>query len=162
VTVKLVVSGFVAVLLLAGVSPSVVMGTPIPDAPAQSTAIPLPTPEKVDPTAWQSVIDGQIQAFRKGDAKSALSYASATFRANFSDPSAFMVAIAGSGYAPIFTSVSDSFGKFQQPDSKSVVQEVDFVGPKQELFIAIYQLGLEADGWRVEGVQLSQSQSIGV
>ena len=159
---RLIGFGSIVILVLASACLSPAAGTPPVGAAAPQAAPEASGTVKVDPTAWQGVIDGQIAAFRKGDAATALSYAGASFRSTFSDPATFMMAIAGSGYAPIFTSVSDSFGKFQQPDPKSVLQEVDFIGPNQELFIAIYQLGLEADGWRVEGVQLAQAQGLGV
>ena len=118
-----------------------------PAAPTVTTPAPALTPPAdtvPDPAAWQSVITGQIDAFRKGDSAGALSFAGAMFQKTFTDPSMFMVAIAQSGYIPIFTSVSHSFGTFTQPDALTVVQVVELVGPKQELFEAIYALAKEA------------------
>jgi len=117
-------------------------------------------PVAADPSPWQTVITGQIEAFRKGDGKTALSFAGAAFQKAFSDPNTFMISIAASGYAPIFTSVSHSFGKFSQPDATTAIQVVDLVGPKQETFEAIYVLTKETDGWRVEGVELMKTNSV--
>ncbi len=72
------------------------------------------------------------------------------------------MSIANSGYTPIFTSVSQSFGKFAQPDPDSVVQVVNLVGAKQELYEAIYVLGREDGQWRVQGVQLAKLDGVGV
>lgn len=125
--------------------------------PAAAPADVLP-----DPAAWQSVITGQIEAFRHGDAPTAFSYASAPFQKAFPDAMTFMEAIAASGYLPIFTSVSHSFGKFTKLDDQTVVQVVILIGAKQELFDAIYQLTKEPGGWRVTGVQLVQENGMAV
>jgi hypothetical protein len=131
-------------------------------APAQTPQAAAPTDVKPDPAEWQSVITGQIEAFRKGDGATALSFAAQVFKTTFKDPNTFMVSIAASGYTPIFTSVSQSFGAFTQPDAMTVVQVVNLIGPKQELYEAIYALGKEADGWRIEGVQLTKKDSVSV
>ena len=73
-----------------------------------------------------------------------------------------MVSIAQSGYAPIMTSVSHSFGSFTQLDPDSVMQVVTIVGPRQEIYQAIYSLGREADGWRVQGVTLMKEDAVSV
>jgi len=115
-----------------------------------------------DPSAWQDVITGQIQAFHDGDATKALSYAGAAFQKTFTDPAVFMMSIAQSGYTPIMTSVSHSFGSYSQPDTNSAVQVVKLVGAKQDLFEAIYAMTKEAGGWRVQGVELMQMPGMGV
>jgi hypothetical protein len=124
-----------------------------PETPAEITP---------DPSPWQDVITGQIEAFRKGDGKTALGYAGAAFQKTFADPDTFMISIAASGYGPIFTSVSHSFGRFTQPDANSVVQVVELIGPRQESYEAIYALGKEAGGWRVEGVELMKTADMNI
>ena len=138
--------------------------TPAPAAPAL-TSPPLVTPPAEivpDPSAWQNVITGQIEAFRHGDAPTAFGFAAAPFQTAFPDAMTFMESIAASGYTPIFTSVSHSFGKFTKLDDQTVMQIVNLVGAKQELFDAVYQLTKEAGGWRVVGVQLMKSNGIAV
>lgn len=117
---------------------------------------------QVEPAPWQETITGQIQAFRDGDAPGALSYAGAGFQTAFSSPEAFFVTIMGSGYAPIGTSVSHSFGSFQRIDEANVAQQVRLVGPAQELYEAVYVLREEAEGWRVQGVQLVKTAAVGI
>ena len=151
-----------AVLLLASPAFAMAAGAPAAPSAAASSGAASPADTVPDPAAWQDVINGQIEAFRKGDGAAALNLAAAAFRKTFSDPAVFMVTIAASGYAPIFTSVSHSFGSYTQPDAESVVQVVTLVGPKQELYEAVYALGKEADGWRVQGVTLMKEEGMSV
>jgi hypothetical protein len=147
----------IVVSLCFGAAPAV-FADPAPATsapPAATTVVP-------DPAAWQGVISGQIEAFRKGDAPTAFSYAGSAFQKTFTDPAQFMLSIAASGYAPIFTSVSHQFGGFAQPDDKTVVQNVTLIGPNREVYKAIYALALEPTGWRVQGVELMKDDSIGV
>jgi hypothetical protein len=111
-------------------------------------------PEAAEEAPWQTVITHQIEAFREGDALVALSFAATPFHKQFSDPFAFMAAIFNSGYSPIFLSQSHSFGQFQRLAPGSALQVVRFVGPKQEVFEAVYEMTEEAEGWRVAGVML--------
>ncbi len=110
---------------------------------------------------WQAVISAQIVAFRTHDAKAALSYAAAPFQ-TFKDPEAFYLMIIGSGYGPIATSRSHSFGQFKMLDEGQVLQEVYIVDSDQRLYEAIYALGKEEGGWRVQGVQMVKQEGMGV
>ena len=111
---------------------------------------------------WQSVITSQIEAFRTRDAAAAFSYAGAGFQVTFPSAEAFFNAIVAAGYAPIMESRSHSFGRFQKLGDKAVVQEVKFVGNDQSLYGAIYMLAEEANGWRVQGVQLAKQAGVGI
>lgn len=126
-------------------------------AQAQDAAVPGAT---IEP--WQSVITSQIEAFRAKDAPGAFQYAGAGFQVAFPSAEAFFSAIVGSGYAPIMESRSHSFGKFQKMGDKAVVQEVKLVGNDLSLYEAFYQLAEEANGWRVQGVQLLKQPGIGI
>ena len=137
-------------------------GAPQPALAAEAVPATPPAQQVPDPSAWQAVVTGQIEAFRKGDAAAALGFAASGFRKMFSNPAVFMVSIAQSGYAPIMTSVSHSFGSFTQLDPDSVMQVVTIVGPRQEIYQAIYSLGREADGWRVQGVTLMKEDAVSV
>lgn len=121
---------------------------------------PAPPTAGVEP--WQSVIDSQIEAFRAKDAAGAFQWAGAGFQVAFPSPEAFFAAIVGSGYAPIMESRSHSFGKFQKLGDKSVLQEVKLLGNDQGLYEAFYMLAEEANGWRVQGVQLAKQPGVGI
>lgn len=111
---------------------------------------------------WQQVISSQIQAFRDRDAPEAMNYAAAGFHARFSSPEEFFIVIIGSGYGPIMESRSHSFGEFHMLDDKTVAQQVRFAGGDQRVYEAVYVLGREEAGWRVQGVQLAQTAAVGI
>jgi hypothetical protein len=138
--------------------------SPAPDlsssAPASASEMPAPDQAVVD--EWQGVVSAQIVAFRTHDAPGALKYASAPFHASFTDPEKFYAAIIASGYGPIVTSKSESFGPFQMVADGMVLQDVKLTGTDQSVYEAIYQLTKEADGWRVAGVQMVKTPAIGV
>jgi hypothetical protein len=113
-------------------------------------------------TPWQDIISSQIQAFRDRNAPAALSFAGKGFQANFPSPEAFFVTIISSGYAPIMESRSHTFGMFQMVDDKSVAQQVRLTGENQQLYEAVYLLTEEETGWRVQGVQLTQTKAVGI
>jgi hypothetical protein len=105
-------------------------------------------------TAWQSVVGGQIEAFRQNDAETAFSFAASGFHTTYPTAEAFFAVIAASGYAPIVQSRTHSFGSFTQIDDTEVVQEVNLVGRDLTLYVATYRLQQEEAGWRIVGVAL--------
>jgi len=133
---------------------------------ALSVLLVSPTPLRADPgplaSEWQTVIASQILAFRTHDADAALNYAGDAFHKSFSDPREFFVAIMGSGYSPIMESVSQSFGHYKILSPDLVLQEVKLTGSDQTVYEALYQLSHEASGWRVLGVQLMKTRSLGI
>ena len=117
-----------------------------------------------DEAPWQATITGQIEAFRAQDGAAALGFAAEGFRTQFAGQAdAFYAAIVASGYGAIVDSRSHSFGEFKRIDEVTVLQVVDFVGPDQGLYSALYQLGDEAgEGWRVQGVALRREAGVGI
>jgi hypothetical protein len=117
-----------------------------------ATTVLAQDPSPAEP--WQQVITNQIEAFRNGDAPVAFGYASAGFQHNFGSPGMFLRALIASGYAPIILSTSHTFGTFNRDDDGSVRQVVKFIGPRHELYRAVYALEDEDGRWRVEAVIL--------
>ncbi len=111
---------------------------------------------------WQAAITGQLEAFRSGDGAGALSFAGAAFRATFSDPDAFLTTIATTGYAPLVSSRSHSFGEYEMIGDGVVLQLVRLVAPDQSLYTAAYEMAREDEGWRVQGVQMVKTTGIGI
>ena len=138
------------------VSSSIPSMAPMPDASSPAT------PDAAMIADWQGVIHSQIQAFRDHDAVAALSYAAATFHKTYADPNQFFAAIVGAGYGPIVDSRSETFGPYAMMAADVVYQDVKFVGKDQALYEAVYRLGREPDGWRVEGVELVKTPGVGV
>lgn len=112
--------------------------------------------------AWQIAITGQIEAFRRGDAEAALSFAGSGFQMQYADPLRFYSDIKRSGYGPILDSRSHSFGGFEWVGNGAVAQVVLLQGPDQGLYQALYSLAAEPDGWRVQGVVLRKREGVGV
>ena len=117
-----------------------------------------------DEAAWQATVTGQVEAFRAQDGAGALSFAGEGFRSQFAgQPEAFYAAIIGSGYEAIVRSRSHSFGEFNRLSETRVVQVVNFVGPDQGLYAALYELIDEpGEGWRVQGVALRREAGVGI
>ena len=91
-------------------------------------------------TPWQEVITGQIQAFRDHDAPAAFSYAGAGLESS-----------------------KHSFGRYELlGEDQGVIQAVRFIGKDQEYYDAVYQLTEEAEGWRVQGVQLVRREGMAI
>lgn len=111
---------------------------------------------------WQAIISSQIEAFRVQDGPGALSFASAGFRAQFSDAQLFYDSILAAGYGPILESRSHSFGEFRRISADIAVQIVLIVGPDQDLYEAIYEMRNEAGGWRVFGVALWREEGFAI
>jgi hypothetical protein len=114
------------------------------------------------PQMWQDTITTQIEAFRTHDSAGALRMASEAFRSSFPDAETFYRVIVGSGYAPIALSRTHQFGDCRRVDADRVMQDVTLIGADQSLYSARYLLGREADGWRVEAVQLTDEKAIGI
>jgi hypothetical protein len=114
--------------------------------------------------AWRETVTGQILALRGGDGVAALSFAGATFRANYqANPQQFVDDIARSGYGPIGESRSHTFGASRELAPGAVLQEVEFVGTDGRVWEAVYQLVDERDeGWRIQGVVLRSTESLGI
>lgn len=123
-------------------------------APAQEAA--------PDPGDWQSVITGQIEAFRSGDDATALSFAGRAFQYSFADPAAFVFSIRNSGYGPIIDSTAHSFGIYDVVNAGVVLQIVEITGADLRNWVALYQLGLEGEGWRVHSVKLRAKPALNI
>jgi len=111
---------------------------------------------------WQKVITSQIEAFRAEDSAGALELAGAGFREQFDDPDIFYLSVLAAGYGPLLQSRSHTFGEFERVGEEGALQVVLIVGPEQALYIAVFQMREEAEGWRVHGVMLARDEGVGI
>jgi hypothetical protein len=113
---------------------------------------------------WQSAITQQIEAFRRGDAETALSFAAFSFQVRYRDQqaAAFVRDVERSGYGPILSSRAHSFGAFRVVEQRQVLQVVKLTGGDLGLYQALYQLRQEPDGWRVESVMLRKQPGLSI
>jgi hypothetical protein len=92
----------------------------------------------------QTVISGQLQAFKTGDGAAAYSYAAPNIQRMFPSQAAFMAMVEG-GYAPVFRSSNAVFGKMTAEGS-GFRQEVYLTDPTGQSYIASYTLERQPDG----------------
>jgi Domain of unknown function (DUF4864) len=101
----------------------------------------------------QSVIRAQEQAFSRGDAAAAWSYASPAIKKLFPRADVFASMVQNS-YAPVWRHKSFEFGE-ARVEGKWVAQRVHIVDADGEAWEAMYTLEQEADGsWEITGCSL--------
>ena len=113
-------------------------------------AAPAEVPLMSEQDQIQTVIAGQLEAFRAGDVAQAFSYADAPIQALFGNAQQFGVMVQ-QGYAPIFTNASYEFGQFQVLGINAV-QIVMVLGNDGTRAVAQYRLSKGSGEWRIAGV----------
>jgi hypothetical protein len=111
-----------------------------------------------DRSAIQSLITGQIQAFRADDGSAAWGYASPTIQGIFQTPDNFM-AMVKSGYQPVYRPRSVTFGELLDGPS-GPLQKVYVTGPDGQSYLAVYDMQRQPDGsWKINGCSLTIDNS---
>ena len=106
-----------------------------------------------DVASAQAVIRAQEQAFVRGDAAAAYSYASPAIKKLFPQADIFMVMVQNS-YAPVWRHKSFEFGE-ARIEGKWVAQRVHIVDADGEAWEAMYTLEQDADGsFKITGCSL--------
>lgn len=109
----------------------------------------------------QSVITGQLDAFRRLDADAAFTLASPMIQQMFGTAPNFM-SMVSRAYKPVFHSRQSAFGTLASQDGE-VVQHVELTGPNGGHYLALYRMKKQPDGsWKIDGCQLVKSDSVGV
>ena len=108
---------------------------------------------QTDRQAIASVIESQLDAFRRDDGVAAFAHASPTIRDMFGTPDIFMDMVR-QGYAPVYRPQHYEFRSLD--DSTAVpTQDVYLIGPDGGPVIARYTMQRQPDGsWRIAGCQL--------
>lgn len=110
--------------------------------------------------AAQGVIDGQLKAFARGDNAGAYAFAAPTIKQMFPTVEAFMGMVSGA-YEPVHRPKSYAFGKSEEMDADTVVQQLIIVGPDGKDYEAMYKLQRQPDGsYLINGVSLKASNSL--
>jgi uncharacterized protein DUF4864 len=110
--------------------------------------------------AAQGVIDGQLKAFSRGDNAGAYAFAAPTIKQMFPTVEAFMGMVSGA-YEPVHRPKSYAFGKSEEMDADTVVQQLIIVGPDGKDYEAMYRLQRQPDGsYLINGVSLKASNSL--
>jgi hypothetical protein len=101
----------------------------------------------------QGIIQSQIDAFLRDDAKTAYSFASPSIRGKFPSEEAFFDMVK-KGYAPVYRPGNFAFGR-SKVEGDMVVQEVLISGPDGTDWTALYQLLKQPDGsYKINGVHM--------
>ena len=111
--------------------------------------------------AVETVISGQIAAFRADDGALAYSFAAPSIKRIFPDPDRFM-AMVREGYRPVYRPRYFRFARIDAVGGE-IVQEVDIIGPDGKDWIAVYSLKQHEDGsWKITGCVLKEPEDLGV
>lgn len=114
-----------------------------------------------DRAAIRSVIQTQLDAFRRDDADAAFALAAPGLRHHFGDDPAIFLGMVRQGYQPVYRPRSAVFGAAGITDGQ-VTQKLEVVGPEGAGHEAIYLMEHEADGsWRIGGCVLTDSSAVG-
>ena len=109
--------------------------------------------------AFQSVIQSQLDAFRRDDGNAAFAHASPLIKGMFRTPDNFM-AMVMNGYPQVYRPRTVDFGATivyrGQP-----TQLVYLTGPDGDAVIAYYQMQQQPDGtWQINGVFLEPASNV--
>lgn len=114
-----------------------------------------------DRSAFQTIITGQLEAFRADDGVRAYSYAAPMIRQIFPTPDNFM-AMVQKGYPPVYRPQSYRFGKAELSASGRPIQRVTIEGPDGITYEAIYTMERQPDGtWQINGCALVRAPELG-
>jgi hypothetical protein len=108
----------------------------------------------IDRTRIRAVIEHQLDAFRRDDARSAFAFASPEIQAEFATPEDFLTAVK-TFYEPVYR--PRRTGGFTKPYviDGQLTQPVLLVGPAGNLVIALYAMKKQPDGgWKILGCSL--------
>jgi hypothetical protein len=112
--------------------------------------------------AAQGVIASQLEAFAAGDNAGAYSHAAPNIKRMFPTLDAFMGMVTG-GYQPVHKPRSYAFGKVEELNSTSIVQQLLVVGPDGKNYEAVYTLEMQPDGThKITGVSLRASNALSI
>jgi hypothetical protein len=113
-----------------------------------------------DRAAIRSVIEKQIDAFRRDDDAAAFAYASPGIQMQFGDAATFG-AMVRRGYQPVYHPRRVQFGGLVEGEGR-IVQKVEVIGPDGVPALALYFMEREADGaWRIDGCVLAPAAAEG-
>lgn len=115
---------------------------------------------EADKSTFQSIITGQIEAFRADDGARAYSYAAPMIRQIFPTPETFMRMVQ-QGYPQVYRPQSFRFGDAGFSASGRPTQRVSIVGPDGMSYEAIYTMEQQPDGtWAINGCAIVRAPDI--
>jgi hypothetical protein len=114
---------------------------------------PPPQAHAQDGSILRGLVEGQMSAFRSGDADAAWSYAAPGIKRMFQTPDRF-IAMVRKGYAPVYAPRGVSFGELRT-GARGPELDVFVTGPAGRDWLAVYSFEKQADGsWKISGCRL--------
>lgn len=110
-----------------------------------------------DPAAVRATIEGQLEAFRNGDAAAAYAFAAPSIKRMFPTPERF-IRMVRRGYAPVYEGNSPVFLRARDMGADGFAQEVGLTDSSGQAWTALYTLARQPDGsWRITGCYLRKA-----
>ena len=121
----------------------------------------LPKAKAQDSATLRGLVEGQMSAFRSGDADAAWSYAAPGIKRMFQTPDRF-IDIVQRGYAPVYAPRRVSYGEIRAT-ARGPELEVFVTGPAGRDWLAVYSFEKQADGsWKISGCRLEPGHGASV
>lgn len=110
---------------------------------------------------FREVIEAQLTAFARDDARDAFSYAAPPTQAIFGSPERFMSMVRES-YPAIYRPQAVAFSRRIRTPGGGHAQPVRLIGPDGLGVVAMYRMEEQPDGsWRIAGVQIRKIEERG-
>jgi ketosteroid isomerase-like protein len=116
--------------------------------------------ETADQSAFQAVISGQLEAFKKDDGQTAYSFAAPIVKGIFPSAEIFM-GMVKRGYEPIYKNTKYVFGDLATDTLGRPAQHVIITASDGKRYEAVYAMQQQPDGtWKIAGVQMVEIPSV--
>ena len=116
--------------------------------------------ENPDRSAFQAVISGQLEAFKKDDGQTAYSFAAPIVKGIFPDAEIFMTMVKR-GYEPIYKNTKYVFSDLTTDTLGRPAQHVIITATNGKRYEAVYAMQKQPDGsWKIAGVQMLEIPSV--
>lgn len=115
-----------------------------------------------DGTQFQTIISGQLEAFKSGNGDTAYSFAAPIVKQIFPNVESFM-GMVQRGYPPVYHNSGYEFGALGVDALDRPTQQVKITGVDGEHYVATYAMQQQPDGsWKISGCTLMKIEGIGV
>jgi Domain of unknown function (DUF4864) len=116
--------------------------------------------ESADQSAFQAVISGQLEAFKKDDGQTAYSFAAPIVKGIFPNVETFM-GMVKRGYEPIYKNSKYVFSDLKTDSLGRPAQHVIITAINGKRYEAVYAMQQQPDGsWKIAGVQMVEIPSV--
>ena len=113
-----------------------------------------------DKARFETVIAGQLEAFKKDDGATAYSFAAPIVKSLFPNPDIFM-AMVKRGYEPVYKNSKYIFGELAIDQFGRPAQHVIITADDGKRYEAVYSMQQQVDGsWKIAGCQMVEIPSV--